>query len=59
MPDFVSSFGLGHLSAAELSNISGWITAVIVLGGLIGALISAPLNDHLGRKWSLFLCGVI
>ncbi|WWC63043.1 uncharacterized protein I303_105642 [Kwoniella dejecticola CBS 10117] len=59
MKNFISTFGLGHLSASEKSNISGWVTSVIVLGGLIGALTSSPFNDRLGRKYTLLLQAVI
>ncbi|OCF31073.1 solute carrier family 2 [Kwoniella heveanensis BCC8398] len=59
MKDFIKTFGLSGYSAAAKSNISGWITSVIVLGGLIGALTSSPFNDRLGRKWTLFMNAAI
>ena len=59
MSSFKKTFHLGKLSAAELSDIKGWVTSVIVLGGLVGALVSSPFNDRLGRRWTLFLCAVI
>ncbi|WWC93843.1 hypothetical protein V866_000679 [Kwoniella sp. B9012] len=59
MKDFIKTFELSSLSTSAKSNISGWITSVIVLGGLIGALTSSPFNDRLGRKWSLFMQAAI
>lgn len=59
MPDFIATFNLKHYSASAASDIKGWITSVIVLGGLIGALTSSPFNDRLGRRWTLFLNALI
>ncbi|KIR67999.1 hypothetical protein I312_104851 [Cryptococcus bacillisporus CA1280] len=59
MPDYIATFNLKHYSASAASNIKGWTTSVIVLGGLIGALTSSPFNDRLGRRWTLFLNALI
>ncbi|OWZ37246.1 solute carrier family 2 [Cryptococcus neoformans var. grubii Br795] len=59
MPDFIATFNLKHYSASAASDIKGWTTSVIVLGGLIGALTSSPFNDRLGRRWTLFLNALI
>ncbi|KAL0247306.1 hypothetical protein I308_104342 [Cryptococcus tetragattii IND107] len=59
MPDFIATFNMKHYSASAASNIKGWTTSVIVLGGLIGALTSSPFNDRLGRRWTLFLNALI
>ena len=59
MKDFVTTFHLSSLSASAKSNVSGWITSVIVLGGLGGALTSAPFNDRLGRRWTMFINSII
>jgi MFS family permease len=59
MKDFATTFGLSTMSADAKSNISGWVTSVIVLGGLVGALTSAPFNDALGRRWTLMLNAII
>jgi len=59
MKDFIKHYGLDTMSATEKSNISGWVTSVIVLSGLIGALTSSPFNDKLGRRWTLMIMAVI
>ncbi|KAI5476043.1 solute carrier family 2 [Pseudohyphozyma bogoriensis] len=59
MADFKKSFHLASYSKAELANIQGWVTSVIVLGGVIGALVSSPFNDYLGRKKTLILTAVL
>ncbi|KAI5478080.1 putative Hexose transport-related protein [Pseudohyphozyma bogoriensis] len=59
MTDFKESFHLDGYSTDALANIKGWATSVIVLGGVVGALLSAPLNDRLGRRLTLFITGVI
>ena len=32
---------------------------MIVLGGIVGALVSSPINDRFGRKASLWISGLI
>ena len=59
MTDFIKTFRLTSYSATEYSNISGWVTSVIVLGGLGGALTASLLNDRLGRPKTLWLMGLI
>lgn len=59
MSDFKHTFHFGKYSADSLANIRGWVTSVVVLGGMIGALAAAPLTDRLGRKWSLFVVAII
>jgi MFS family permease len=59
MSDFKKTFDFAQYSADSLANIRGWVTSVVVLGGMIGALTAAPLTDHLGRKWSLFVVAII
>lgn len=59
MENFISSFHLDQYTTTEYANISGWVTSVIVLGGVVGSLVAAPLNDIFGRKKSLFLSGIL
>jgi MFS family permease len=59
MSNFKKTFHFSSMSESELSNIKGWVTSVIVLGGLVGALTSSPFNDRLGRRWTLFINAVI
>jgi sugar porter (SP) family MFS transporter len=44
-----------HLSASEES----WITGSLLLGAVTGAAMSGYLADRIGRKWTLFVAGVI
>lgn len=44
-----------HLSAGEES----WITGSLLLGAVAGAAMSGFLADRIGRKWTLFVAGVI
>lgn len=44
-----------HLSAGEES----WVTGALLLGAVGGAAMSGMLADRIGRKWTLFVAGVI
>ena len=44
-----------HLSAGEES----WVTGSLLLGAVTGAAMSGYLADRIGRKWTLFVAGVI
>ncbi|KAI5477377.1 putative hexose transport-related protein [Pseudohyphozyma bogoriensis] len=59
MKDFKNSFHWSSYTSAELTNLTGWVTSIIVLGGVIGSLVSAPLNDVLGRKKTLIGSGAL
>jgi SP family sugar:H+ symporter-like MFS transporter len=59
MSSFKKTFMWSEYSASERTNNSGWITSVIVLGGLVGTSTSAPFNDRLGRKWTMFVNGFL
>ncbi|KAM0756202.1 putative hexose transport-related protein [Meredithblackwellia eburnea MCA 4105] len=54
MTDFIHGFHLKKYSTADYANITGWVTSSIVIGGLAGSLLSAPLNDMFGRKKTLW-----
>ncbi|HWD69579.1 MAG TPA: sugar porter family MFS transporter [Solirubrobacteraceae bacterium] len=44
-----------HLSTGGES----WVTGSLLLGAVTGALMSGYLADRIGRKWTLFVAGVI
>ncbi|GAA6006194.1 sugar porter family MFS transporter [Rhodotorula paludigena] len=59
MHDVKESFDLAQYSSTAYSDLSGWLTSIIVLGGMIGAFATAPLNDLVGRRITLFLLGLL
>ncbi|GAA5913602.1 hypothetical protein JCM6882_001698 [Rhodosporidiobolus microsporus] len=59
MHAFKESFKFAQYSATALADIQGWVTSSIVIGGLIGALIAAPITDRFGRKKTLYACGLL
>ncbi|KAF2164290.1 hypothetical protein M409DRAFT_25170 [Zasmidium cellare ATCC 36951] len=59
LPSFENAFGLTGLSQVELDERSGTIAAMLTAGGSAGALCAAPTSDYLGRKWSVFLWGIV
>lgn len=46
-------------SSGERATLQGLLTASILVGGLIGTLISMPLSNRFGRKIALIVCGCI
>lgn len=44
-----------HLSSGEES----WVTGSLLLGAVVGAAMSGYLADRLGRRWTIFIAGVI
>ena len=44
-----------HLSAGQES----WVTGSLLLGAVTGAAMSGYLADRIGRKWTLFVAGLI
>ncbi|EME85436.1 uncharacterized protein MYCFIDRAFT_186059 [Pseudocercospora fijiensis CIRAD86] len=59
LPSFENAFGLGGLSQEALDNRSGTIAAMLAAGGSAGALCAWPTADFIGRKWSVFLWGIV
>ncbi|KAM0550199.1 hypothetical protein ACHAPJ_009047 [Fusarium lateritium] len=53
MSAFQKHFQLDEMSTESLANWDAWITSILMLGSFTGSLISAPLTDKLGRRWSL------
>ncbi|KAF7195407.1 putative quinate permease [Pseudocercospora fuligena] len=59
LPSFENAFGLSGLSQEALDKRSGTIAAMLAAGGSAGALCAWPTADFLGRKWSVFLWGIV
>ncbi|GKZ30906.1 hypothetical protein AbraIFM66950_010643 [Aspergillus brasiliensis] len=59
LPSFEHAFGLDKLSTEELDSRKGTIAAMLAAGGSAGSLCAAPSADFLGRKWSVFLWGLV
>jgi len=55
MKDFVRRFGQTRSDGTYyFSNVrSGLIVALLSIGTLFGALVAAPIADHIGRKYSI------
>lgn len=39
--------------------MEGWITAAVLMGAVIGAVVIGPMSDRFGRKRLLLLSAVI
>ncbi|KAL4940580.1 hypothetical protein BDV06DRAFT_230246 [Aspergillus oleicola] len=59
LPSFEKAFGLLDLPQAEYDDRKGTIAAMVAAGGAAGSLLAAPTSDILGRKWSVFLWGLV
>ncbi|PPJ50907.1 hypothetical protein CBER1_07606 [Cercospora berteroae] len=59
LPSFENAFGLSGLSQEAVDAKSGTIAAMLAAGGSAGALCAWPTSDFLGRKWSVFLWGIV
>ncbi|KAG8977044.1 hypothetical protein FRC05_002565 [Tulasnella sp. 425] len=55
---FKKSFGLGD-DPTTYANLTGWIVVIGQLGCCVGALVTAHLSDHYGRKKSLVIGAII
>ncbi|KAF4909073.1 putative quinate permease [Colletotrichum viniferum] len=56
---FKKHFELSGMSEESLADWKAWITSMLILGSGVGSLIIAPINDKLGRKWSLGLSAFV
>ncbi|CBF73545.1 uncharacterized protein ANIA_11029 [Aspergillus nidulans FGSC A4] len=59
LPSFETAFGLIDLPQKEYDDRKGTIAAMVAAGGAGGSLLAAPTSDVLGRKWSVFLWGLV
>ncbi|CAI6342397.1 unnamed protein product [Periconia digitata] len=59
LPTFKHAFGLDTLSQEAADERKGNIASLMAAGGAVGALLSAPCADFLGRKWSMMLYGLL
>ncbi|KAI8245749.1 putative quinate permease [Colletotrichum sp. SAR 10_99] len=56
---FKKHFELSGMSEESLADWKAWITSMLILGSCVGSLVIAPINDKLGRKWSLGLSAFV
>ncbi|KAI8316746.1 putative quinate permease [Colletotrichum sp. SAR11_59] len=56
---FKKHFELSGMSEESLADWKAWITSMLILGSCVGSLIIAPVNNKLGRKWSLGLSAFV
>ncbi|OJK01722.1 hypothetical protein ASPACDRAFT_51486 [Aspergillus aculeatus ATCC 16872] len=56
---FRVAFGIDRQSPDEYANTKGWIVSIFTAGSIFGCLACLPVNDRLGRKWSLRLSTLI
>lgn len=54
----LSEFGLDKLPASAAANLSGNLVTTMQAGAIAGALVSSPLADRQGRKFSLLAVAV-
>lgn len=65
LPAFKNDFGMGQMSATEVSGVSANIISVFQAGAFFGALAGYPSMETIGRKWTLmgttvlFLVGAV
>ncbi|KAJ6028860.1 hypothetical protein N7540_004436 [Penicillium herquei] len=55
---FIRDFGWTDLSSGEVSNYSGWVVSSMLLGQILGVLISGPLGERRGRKWVILSAAI-
>ncbi|GAB1217627.1 hypothetical protein ATERTT37_006866 [Aspergillus terreus] len=59
LKSFENAFGLINVPQAEIDNRKGTIAAMLAGGASAGSILAAPTSDFIGRKWSVFLWGVV
>ncbi|KAL4967108.1 uncharacterized protein BDV14DRAFT_207608 [Aspergillus stella-maris] len=59
LESFQNAFGLNDIPQNEIDNRKGTIAAMVAAGGAAGSLLAAGTSDYLGRKWSVFLWGLV
>ncbi|KAK5790226.1 hypothetical protein VI817_007513 [Penicillium citrinum] len=55
---FKRDFGWTDLSSTTVSDYSGWVVSSMLLGQILGVLLSGPLGERRGRK-SVIICAAI
>ncbi|GME37071.1 Sugar transporter [Neofusicoccum parvum] len=50
MSPFKKAFGFNDMSTTEVTNWTGWAVSSMLLGQLVGVLISGPVGERYGRK---------
>ena len=59
MPQFRNQFPRCDPSAANYAFDTGFMTAMLILGGFIGCLLYPYVADKLSRKWALSIAVVV
>lgn len=60
MDGWIDTMGLNGLSSSASADLVSWIASSLVLAAAGGALLSAPLSETIGRKWTITLgCGIV
>jgi MFS family permease len=59
LPAFKREFGLEHLGTVESANLSANIVSALQAGCFLGAIVSWPVADSIGRKSALIVAPVI
>ncbi|KAI9040625.1 putative transporter [Aspergillus affinis] len=56
---FKSKFGVDAQSEEEYSDTKGWLVSIATAGAVFGCLGCSPVNDRLGRLWTLRLVTLV
>ncbi|KAL4889023.1 hypothetical protein BDV59DRAFT_210573 [Aspergillus ambiguus] len=59
LKSFENAFGLINVPQAEIDNRKGTIAAMLAGGASAGSILAAPTSDFIGRKWSVFIWGIV
>ncbi|KAF9477819.1 MFS quinate transporter QutD [Pholiota conissans] len=59
LSSFKEEFGMESFSVAKLATVSANIVSVYQAGSFFGAFAGYPIGYFLGRKWGLFVAGLI
>lgn len=55
LPAFLHDFDLTNAPKSYVTDFSSNVVSVFQAGAVFGALLSSPLANHLGRRWSIII----